>query len=86
MIQYVESMAQPEVEQQVQIQTVEQFVQPEAGPSQRRAPKNKRYNHVQIKALKTFIAAHPTSTYEQKSLLGQQIGVPMKKEQVDREV
>ncbi|KAK9922650.1 hypothetical protein M0R45_031105 [Rubus argutus] len=64
MIQYVESMAQPEAEPQVQIQAVEQPVQPEAGPSQRRAPKNQRYSHAQIKALESFLAVHPTPTYE----------------------
>ncbi|KAK9937089.1 hypothetical protein M0R45_013906 [Rubus argutus] len=79
MIQYVESMAQPEAEPQVQIQAVEQPVQPEAGPSQRRAPKNQRYSHVQIKALESFLAVHPTPTYEQKFLLSQQIGLTMKK-------
>ncbi|KAK9928910.1 hypothetical protein M0R45_026027 [Rubus argutus] len=79
MIQYVESMAQPEAKPQVQIQAVEQPVQPEVGPSQRRAPKNQRYSHVQIKALETFIAVHPTPTYEQKFLLSQQIGLTMKK-------
>ncbi|KAK9922611.1 hypothetical protein M0R45_031068 [Rubus argutus] len=66
MIQYVESLAQPEAELQAPIQAVEQPVFPEAGPSQRRAPRSKRYSHVQIKALETFIAVHPTPTYEQK--------------------
>ncbi|KAK9912129.1 hypothetical protein M0R45_036003 [Rubus argutus] len=41
--------------------------------------KNKRYSHVQIRALEDFIAAHPTPTYDQKFLLSQQIGLPMKK-------
>ncbi|KAK9943836.1 hypothetical protein M0R45_009431 [Rubus argutus] len=79
MIQYVESLAQPEAELQAPIQAVEQPVFPEAGPSQRRAPRSKRYSHVQIKALETFIAVHPTPTYEQKFLLSQQIGLTMKK-------
>ncbi|KAK9928993.1 hypothetical protein M0R45_026104 [Rubus argutus] len=79
MIQYVESLAQPEAEIQAPIQAVEQPVFPEAGPSQRRAPRSKRYSHVQIKALETFIAVHPTPTYEQKFLLSQQIGLTMKK-------
>ncbi|KAK9943589.1 hypothetical protein M0R45_009193 [Rubus argutus] len=61
------------------IQAVEQQPFPEAGPSQRRAPRSKRYSHVQIKALETFIAVHPTPTYEQKFLLSQQIGLTMKK-------
>ncbi|KAK9902443.1 hypothetical protein M0R45_001682 [Rubus argutus] len=79
MIQYVESLAQPEAEIQAPIQAVEQLVFPEAGPSQRRASRSKRYSHVQIKALETFIAVHPTPTYEQKFLLSQQIGLTMKK-------
>ncbi|KAK9929082.1 hypothetical protein M0R45_026192 [Rubus argutus] len=82
MIQYVESFAQPEPEaeqQQAPIQAVEQPVFPEAGPSQRKPAKNKRYSHVQIRALEDFIAAHPTPTYDQKFLLSQQIGLPMKK-------
>ncbi|KAK9929085.1 hypothetical protein M0R45_026195 [Rubus argutus] len=61
------------------IQAVEQPVFPEAGPSQRKPAKNKRYSHVQIRALEDFIAAHPTPTYDQKFLLSQQIGLPMKK-------
>ncbi|KAK9951246.1 hypothetical protein M0R45_006703 [Rubus argutus] len=48
-------------------------------PFQRRAPRSKRYSHVQIKALETFIAVHPTPTYEQKFLLSQHIGLTMKK-------
>ena len=80
MIQYVESLTQPEAEQQqAPIQAVEQPVFPEAGPSQRRDAKNKRYSHMQIRALEDFIAAHSTPTYEQKFLLSQQIGLPMKK-------
>ncbi|KAK9939445.1 hypothetical protein M0R45_016140 [Rubus argutus] len=79
MIQYVESLAQPEAEIQAPIQAVEQPVFPEVGPSQRRAQRSKRYSHVQIKALETFIAVHPTPTYEQKFLLSQQIGLTMKK-------
>jgi hypothetical protein len=86
MIQYVEpfaqpeaELAQPEAELQIQIQAVEQPVQPEAGPSQRRASRSKRYSHVQIKRLEDFIAAHPTPTYVQKSLLSQEIGLSMKK-------
>ncbi|KAK9922433.1 hypothetical protein M0R45_030897 [Rubus argutus] len=79
MIQYVESLAQPEAELEAPIQAVEQLVFPEAGPSQRRAPRSKRYSHVQLKALETFIAVHPTPTYEQKFLLSQQIGLTMKK-------
>ena len=86
MIQYVESFAQPEAELaqaeaelQVQIQAVEMPVQLEAGPSRRRAPKRKRYSRVQIKGLEDFIAAHPTPTYVQKSLLSREIGVTMKK-------
>ncbi|KAK9905417.1 hypothetical protein M0R45_000178 [Rubus argutus] len=79
MIQFVESFAQPEAEPQIQIQAVEQPVQPEAGPSQRKPAKNKRYSHVQIRALENFIAAHPTPSYEQKALLSLQIGLPMNK-------
>ncbi|KAK9950898.1 hypothetical protein M0R45_006364 [Rubus argutus] len=86
MIQYVESfaqpeaeLAQPEAEQQAYIQAADQPVQPEVGPSQRRAPKSKRYSHFQLRALSDFIAVHPNPTYEQKSLLSQQVGLPMKK-------
>ena len=79
MIQYVESLAQPEAELQAPIQAVEQPVFPEAGPSQRRAPRSKRYSHLQIKALETFIAVHPTPTYEQKSMISRQIGLTMKR-------
>ena len=79
MIQYVESLAQPEADIQAPIQAVEQPVFPEIGPSQRQPAKNKRYSHVQIRALENFLTAHPTPTYEQKYLLSQQIGLPMKK-------
>ncbi|KAK9911586.1 hypothetical protein M0R45_035482 [Rubus argutus] len=70
---------QSEPQPQIPFQAVEQPVQPEAGPSQRRAPKNQRYSHVQMKALESFLAVHPTQTYEQKFLLSQQIGLTMKK-------
>ena len=86
MIQYVESFAQPEAElaqleaeQQAYIQAADQSVQPEVGPSQRRAPKSKRYSNFQLRALRDFIGVHQNPTYEQKMLLGQQIGLSMKK-------
>ncbi|KAK9902372.1 hypothetical protein M0R45_001611 [Rubus argutus] len=63
----------------VPIPEAEPLAQPEAGPSQRRAPKNKRYSHFQLRALSDFIAVHPNPTYEQKTLLSQQIGLTMKK-------
>ncbi|KAK9932154.1 hypothetical protein M0R45_019402 [Rubus argutus] len=75
----IEPQPQPEPQPQLPIQAVEQPVFPEAGPSQRKPAKNKRYSHVQIRALEDFIAAHPTPTYDQKFLLSQQIGLPMKK-------
>ncbi|KAK9910562.1 hypothetical protein M0R45_034518 [Rubus argutus] len=75
---------QPEPQPQLPIQVAELPALPEAlpegaGPSQRKPAKNKRYSHVQIRALEDFIAAHPTPTYDQKFLLSQQIGLPMKK-------
>ncbi|KAK9922330.1 hypothetical protein M0R45_030799 [Rubus argutus] len=70
---------QPEPQPQMSIQAVEQPIFPETGPSHKRDPKNKRYSHMQIRVLENFIAAHPTPTYEQKVLLSQQIGLTMKK-------
>ncbi|KAK9943138.1 hypothetical protein M0R45_008757 [Rubus argutus] len=50
----IEPQPQPEPQPQLPIQAVEQPVFPEAGPSQRKPAKNKRYSHVQIRALEDF--------------------------------